>query len=104
MDRLPAHPAFFQFFSPKREEGTLQQLRNDINWLRYLPQGGGDLTADHSDALDAAITRLCHACAASQTAPDAHLEWMTAFVSACDDLQVIPPPSPLPCITSLFSS
>lgn len=94
MDRLPSHQAFFQVFSAKRDEGTLQPLRNDINWLSMLPQGA-ELAQSDSDALDAAITRLVRACAASQAPPAGNLEWMSAFVSACDDLQVIDKRTPM---------
>jgi hypothetical protein len=94
MERLPSHQAFFNIFSSKREEGTLQTLRNDINWLLLLPQGA-DLAQSDCDALDAAITRLVLACAASQSAAPANLDWMTAFISACDDLQVIDKRTPM---------
>jgi hypothetical protein len=94
MDRLPSHQAFFQIFSAKRDEGTLQPLRNDINWLLMLPQGA-ELAQSDSDALDAAITRLVRACAESQSATAENLDWTLSFISACDDLQVIDKRTPM---------
>jgi hypothetical protein len=88
MDRLPSHQAFFRFFSPKRDEGTMQPLRNDINWLLMLPHGA-ELAQSDSDALDSAVTRLVRSCSASHAAPAGDLDWMAAFIGACDDLQVI---------------
>jgi hypothetical protein len=102
MDRLPSNPAFFRVFAPKRDVGTLQPLRQNIDWLRMLPQGT-KLAEANSDALDAAITRLVQVCAASQAADSGDSGWSEAFVRACDDLQV-KCSHPAPCPFCLFAA
>ena len=83
MDRIPP------FFSPKTLYDALEPIPTNINWFQYIPSGE-QLRHNHSAALDAALTRLCKACAEAKSSPSSdRLGWIADFLNVVDDLQAL---------------